>query len=58
MHIETKILTSHYYVSNYKELQKSLSGQLLVQTHACNPSYLGGRDQEHCISKPAWADSS
>jgi hypothetical protein len=21
--------------------------------HACNPSYLGGRDQEDCSSKPA-----
>jgi hypothetical protein len=25
--------------------------------HACNPSYLGGRDQEgHCL-KPAWENS-
>jgi hypothetical protein len=26
--------------------------------HACNPSYLGGRDQEDCSSKPAQANSS
>jgi hypothetical protein len=26
--------------------------------HSCNPSYLGGRDQEDCISKPAGANSS
>jgi hypothetical protein len=25
---------------------------------ACNSSYSGGRDQENCCSKPAWADSS
>jgi hypothetical protein len=23
-----------------------------------NPSYIGGRDQEDCCSKPAWANSS
>jgi hypothetical protein len=27
------------------------------ETHACNPSYLGGRDQEDCSSKPAWVNS-
>jgi hypothetical protein len=27
-------------------------------THACNPSYSGGRDQEDCGSEPAWANSS
>jgi hypothetical protein len=26
--------------------------------HACNPSYSGGRDQENCCSKSAWANSS
>jgi hypothetical protein len=26
--------------------------------YACNPSYSGGRDQEDCGSKPAWANSS
>jgi hypothetical protein len=24
--------------------------------HACNPSYLGGRDQENLSLKPAWAN--
>jgi hypothetical protein len=27
-------------------------------THACNPSYSGGRDQEDHDSKPAQTDSS
>jgi hypothetical protein len=26
--------------------------------HACNPSYSGGKGQEECSSKPAWANSS
>jgi hypothetical protein len=26
--------------------------------HACNPGYSGGRDQEDCGSKSAWANSS
>jgi hypothetical protein len=26
--------------------------------HTCEPSYSGGRDQEGCSSKPAWANSS
>jgi hypothetical protein len=26
--------------------------------HAYDPSYLGGRDQEDCGLKPAWANSS
>jgi hypothetical protein len=34
--------------------QKSTTGQALV-THACNPSYLGGRDQEDQDSRLAWA---
>jgi hypothetical protein len=25
--------------------------------HTCNPSYSGGRDQEDCSLKPAWANS-
>jgi hypothetical protein len=31
--------------------------QALV-AHACNPCYIGGRDQEDCGSKPSWANSS
>jgi hypothetical protein len=30
----------------------------MLVAHACNPSYSGGRDQEDCSSKPAWANSS
>jgi hypothetical protein len=30
----------------------------VVVAHACNPSYLEGRDQEDCSSKPAQAYSS
>jgi hypothetical protein len=26
--------------------------------HTCNPSYSGGRDQEDCVLRPAWANSS
>jgi hypothetical protein len=26
-------------------------------SHACNPSYSGGRDQEHHGLKPAWVNS-
>jgi hypothetical protein len=29
-----------------------------TMAHTCNPSYSGGRDQEDCGSKPAWAKSS
>jgi hypothetical protein len=36
---------------------KVLIGRVPV-AHACNPSYPGGRDQENCGSKPAWANSS
>jgi hypothetical protein len=33
------------------------SSQVLV-AYACNPNYLGGRDQEDHSLKPAWANSS
>jgi hypothetical protein len=36
--------------------QKPLDSQVLV-THACNPSYSGGRDQENHSLKSAWANS-
>jgi hypothetical protein len=29
-------------------------GSLVLLAHPCNPSYLGGRDQEDHSSKPAW----
>jgi hypothetical protein len=29
----------------------------VLVAHTCNPSYSGGRDQEGCTSKPAWANS-
>jgi hypothetical protein len=31
---------------------------LVPVAHSCNPSCSGGRDQEDCGSKPAWANSS
>jgi hypothetical protein len=44
-----------YYrvVCNGKRLE---TAQELV-AHTCNPSYLGGRDQEDRGSRPAWAKS-
>jgi hypothetical protein len=38
-------------------MEKFAFGQAPV-AHACNPSYSGGRDQEDCSSKLAWANSS
>jgi hypothetical protein len=35
--------------------QEKLVQALVV--HICNSIYLGGRDQEDCSSKTAWADS-
>jgi hypothetical protein len=32
-------------------------GSWAPMAHACNPSYSGGRDQEDCGLKPAWANS-
>jgi hypothetical protein len=32
--------------------------QWVLVALACNPSYSGGRDQEDCGLKPAWANSS
>jgi hypothetical protein len=37
--------------------KKEQTGQVLM-THACNPSYLGGRDQEDHGSRPSWASTS
>jgi hypothetical protein len=30
----------------------------MLVAHACNTSYLGGRDQDDHGSKPAWANTS
>jgi hypothetical protein len=39
--------------------QKSINtSELGAEAHACNPSYLGARDQEDHSSKPTWANSS
>jgi hypothetical protein len=35
-------------------INKTKTSQALM-AHACNPSNLGGRDQEDHSSKPAWA---
>jgi hypothetical protein len=29
----------------------------VLVVHTCNPRYSGGREQEDCILKPAWANS-
>jgi hypothetical protein len=43
----------HYStVCNNKEWKDSPA----LMAHAYNPSYSGGRDQEDCGSKPAWAN--
>jgi hypothetical protein len=39
-----------------RKREKYKSCQVPV-AHACNPSYSGGRDQDDCDSKPAWANS-
>jgi hypothetical protein len=38
-----------------KDKEVEMGGVLVI--HACNPSYLGGRDQEARGSKPDWANS-
>jgi hypothetical protein len=37
--------------------EKMVIGSWTPATHACNPSYSGGRDQEDCGLKPARANS-
>jgi hypothetical protein len=37
---------------------KNSSASKVPVAHACNPSYSGGRNQEDCSLKPAWANSS
>jgi hypothetical protein len=49
---ETKLsLLRDVWLSNIESPKMS---QVPV-VHTCNPSYLGGRDQEDPSSKPAWA---
>jgi hypothetical protein len=43
-----------FLITSKKELQ-SLGPDVVA--YAYNPSYLGGRDQEDCSSKTAWAKS-
>jgi hypothetical protein len=38
--------------------EKEAEARHSLVTHACNPGYLGGFDQEGRSSKPAWANSS
>jgi hypothetical protein len=44
----------------FKETVKAriLNTTWVPVAHACNPCYSGGRDQEGCSLKPAWANSS
>jgi hypothetical protein len=44
-------------IKKFNLSKKKKWSQVLV-AHACNPSYSGGKDQEDCGSKPAWANSS
>jgi hypothetical protein len=30
--------------------------QWVSMAHTCNPTYLGGRDQEDCVLKPTWVN--
>jgi hypothetical protein len=41
-----------YYLAREPGLKKQ---RLDTVAHACNPSYLGGRDQKDCGSRPAQA---
>jgi hypothetical protein len=34
---------------------RNKKGDWVLLAHTCNPSYSGGRDQEDCSSRPAWA---
>jgi hypothetical protein len=42
---------------NYTRLGKKPGFSPSLVAYTCNPSYLGGRDQEDHSSKPAWANS-
>jgi hypothetical protein len=42
----------------YVEIKGKKKRECALVVHACNSSYSGGRDQENCSLKPAWAGSS
>jgi hypothetical protein len=44
-------------VNKARKIRKN-EHRLILVAHTCNLSYLGGRDQEDCGSKPAQANSS
>jgi hypothetical protein len=48
----------HFQCSSLFVLFKIQSFSRVLVAYAYNPSYSGGRDQEDCGSKPAWANSS
>jgi hypothetical protein len=45
-------------VEREKEEWRLVTFSTQLVTHACNPSYSGGRDQKDHGSEPAWANSS
>jgi hypothetical protein len=51
---------SNLFFSNINNFfkKKSYKRSWTTVTHACNPSYSEGTDQEDHSSKPAWANSS
>jgi hypothetical protein len=52
------VFSSHYEYGTLKPVEVILRSGRAPVTHACNPSYAGGRDQEDGGSKPARANSS
>jgi hypothetical protein len=59
----------HFYIFGYQKCSRAQSdvrecGDIKAEllwapvAHFYNPNYSGGRDQEDCGSKPAWANSS
>jgi hypothetical protein len=46
-----------FHILGIYHYHKTINSQVLV-THACNPSYSGGRNQKDCGSKPVQANSS
>jgi hypothetical protein len=50
--------SSEFKPQNHKKIKIKKNNSWALVAHACDPSYSGGRDQEDCCSKPAWANSS